>query len=349
MNSSLLSRTPDTAAMALAERLLGQPVLAAWPVPRGGNNRIYLVDVGTTCYALKHYPRQAGDKRDRLGTEYGAISLLHDAGISDVPAPIARSDGDGAALYEWIDGAPVDEVREAEIDAALGMLRRLAALSDDGAGADLKPASAACFSAGQVLAQIQDRFDRLGREVTAPPPALRTFLDDEFAPVHHILAEHAEHRLRRAGISVDGELASAQRLLSPSDFGFHNVLKRPAGGYAFVDLEYFGWDDPAKLVSDFLQHPGHELSPPMAERFEAGASSLFTARDPQFATRLAALRPLFGLIWCLILLNEFLPVSQARRGLDEGEVAAAQAAQLDKARDRLMRLWRRYESCQAAP
>ncbi|MEQ9638566.1 MAG: aminoglycoside phosphotransferase family protein [Alphaproteobacteria bacterium] len=349
MNSSLLSRTPDTKAMALAERLLGQPVLAAWPVPRGGNNRIYLIDAGTTCYALKHYPRQASDTRDRLGTEHGAIALLHRAGFTDVPAPIARSDADGAALYEWIDGAPADEVGEPEIDAALDLLRRLVELSDNGAGEAFGPASAACFSAAEVLSQIQQRFDRLGREVTAPLPALRAFLDDDFAPVHHILADDAEHRLHRAGVPLDGKLAPAQRLLSPSDFGFHNVLRRPDGGYAFVDLEYFGWDDPAKLVSDFLEHPGHDLDSAMASRFAAGASALFAARDPHFTERLAALRRLFGLIWCLILLNEFLPASQARRGLDDDDAAAAQSAQLDKARDRLMRLWRHYESCQAAP
>jgi hypothetical protein len=349
MNSSPLpSRAPDTSAMALATRLLGQSVLAAWPVPRGGNNRIYLVDAGSACYALKRYPCQDGDGRNRLGTEFRAVELLHGAGFADVPAPIAADARESAAIYEWIDGAPVEEIGVAEIDAALDLLRRLMALSDSGAGRDLSPASAACFSVAEVLAQIEARFNRLGEALPNPPEALRRYLDDEFAPVHHILAEATEHRLRRVGIALDGVLRPEQRLLSPSDFGFHNALRRPAGGIVFVDLEYFGWDDPAKLTLDFLMHAGHALPPEMAERFEAGAVALFGACDPQFAERLAALRPLIGLIWCLILLNEFLPDTVVRRGLGADAAAATQAAQLARSRERLLRLWRRYESCQPA-
>lgn len=349
MNSSRLPRrAPDREAMTLAGRLLGTAVLAAWPVPRGGNNRIFLVDTGSACYALKLYPRQAGDRRDRLGTEYGAIGLLHGAGFANVPAPIAASAADGAALYEWIDGAPVDEVGPSDIDAALDLLRRLTALSDSGAGADFAPASAACFSAADVLTQIEARFNRLAQTLASPPAELRRFLDDEFVPVHHILAEAARHRLQRAGVPVDGALHPGRRLLSPSDFGFHNALRRPGGDIAFVDLEYFGWDDPAKLAADFLLHPGHALSPAMAQRFENGAVALFGARDPQFADRLAALRPLFGLTWCLILLNEFLPETAARRGRDTRDGEAAQAVQLARSRELLLRLWRRYERCQPA-
>src|SRR5690606_39056346 len=115
------------------------------------------------------------------------------------------------------------------------------------------------------------------------------------------------------------------------------------------DLEYFGWDDPAKLVSDFLLHPGHRLPAGQAARFEAEARALFGADDPQFEARLTALFPLYGLCWCLILLNEFLPDTRARRGLEDDVAAeAAQAVQLAKAAALLLRLWSDYESCRPA-
>ena len=47
------------------------------------------------------------------------------------------------------------------------------------------------------------------------------------------------------------------RVLSPSDFGFHNALRRPDGTIVFVDFEYFGWDDPAKMMADAMLHPGN--------------------------------------------------------------------------------------------
>jgi len=65
------------------------------------------------------------------------------------------------------------------------------------------------------------------------------------------------------------------------------------------------------------------------------------------AFRLETVYPLFGLKWCLILLNEFLPAALARRdfaaggGLDAGEV---RRRQLDKAASLLKRILNDYES-----
>ena len=54
-------------------------------------------------------------------------------------------------------------------------------------------------------------------------------------------------------------LPKSERCLSPSDFGFHNAICDVNGVYHFVDFEYFGWDDPAKMICDFILHPGMDL------------------------------------------------------------------------------------------
>ncbi len=58
------------------------------------------------------------------------------------------------------------------------------------------------------------------------------------------------------------------------------------------------------------------------------------------AVEIAALRPLFGLCWCLILLNEFLPERWFRRAYADAGLnhATAQARQLDKAEGMLRRM-----------
>jgi hypothetical protein len=56
--------------------------------------------------------------------------------------------------------------------------------------------------------------------------------------------------------------------------------------------------------------------------------------DPGYSQRISLYRPLIGLRWCLILLNEFLTAGLARRreaGQTEA-AAVAQARQLTKAR-----------------
>ena len=60
-------------------------------------------------------------------------------------------------------------------------------------------------------------------------------------------------------IGFEKRIPRTQQILSPSDFGFHNVIKTKQG-LRFIDFEYFGWDDPVKLITDFIWHPAMDLS-----------------------------------------------------------------------------------------
>ena len=96
---------------------------------------------------------------------------------------------------------------------------------------------------------------------------------------------------------------------------------------AFVDFEYFGWDDPAKLVAEALLHPGARMSDDARTMMGNGLRGVFDS-DPDFALRLEALFPCFGLRWALILLNVFLPGYVASRQL--APTAADRDLQLSK-------------------
>ena len=69
----------------------------------------------------------------------------------------------------------------------------------------------------------------------------------------------------RAGKPTDGAMVA--QCLSPSDFGFHNVIRRADGPFCFLEFEHAGWDDPAKLVADFVLQPEAPLSDLAARRF----------------------------------------------------------------------------------
>ena len=45
-------------------------------------------------------------------------------------------------------------------------------------------------------------------------------------------------------------------IISPSDVGIHNMLENE-GSYKYIDFEYSGKDDIAKLCLDFVQQPNH--------------------------------------------------------------------------------------------
>jgi len=119
----------------------------------------------------------------------------------------------------------------------------------------------------------------------------------------------------------------------PSRLRFHNSLRRSDGSLAFVDFEYFGWDDPVKLTADILLHPGRPLSLPQRHRFRGAAVRVY-GEDPIFERRLGAYLPLLALRWVLILLNELIPERWQRRVLagDTASWSDAKVRQLNRAR-----------------
>jgi hypothetical protein len=169
-------------------------------------------------------------------------------------------------------------------------------------------------------------------------------LQEELVPELETIVGWSRARLGR---SFDDELPLSLKTLSPSDFGFHNALRIAGGSIVFLDFEYFGWDDPVKLISDFLLHPAMALSPNLKRRFASSLSARFSGTTP-ITRRLEALYPLFGLKWCTILLNEFLPEHLLRRrfaALSGGDDQESQATQLTKARNMLQRIHLEYEHC----
>lgn len=323
---------PDESVESLreiAKRLLGVREVALERLDGGQNGRVYRVTASSRSYALKTYFRHAADSRARMETEFASLTFLRECGERCIPAPLAADGGHACAVYEWVEGEVVapGRLKAQHIDAATAFLSRLAALARRPEAAYLRSASEACFS-GRALVDVLHRRLALLLAQTEYRD-LAGFLHAELSPAINAIATRSGKRL---GEAFDRDLALRFRTLSPSDFGFHNALLRPDGTLIFLDMEYFGWDDPVKTISDFVLHPGMTIPPVLKQAFVASMLREF----PEAAGRLAAFYPLFGLKWCLILLNEFLPAHLARRrfaGMSEHDIAARQNEQLAKARN----------------
>jgi len=295
----------------------------------GGNNRVYHVVARDAAYALKCYGAIESD-RDRLSQEYDGLSFLAEAGIArSIPAPYAIDRENRCALYEWIDGDKLSPHGIDDIDAAMTFLGQLHRVRNHPSAAALPPATEAVLQPLDLLAQLRRRLTRLA-SVRATERALADFLDAELEP------ELTRRTARLAALADDGPLPLHARTLSPSDFGFHNTIRRSDGSLVFIDFEYFGWDDPVKLVADFLWHPGMQLSLAERRRFVEGVTARF-AGDPGFYRRLELTFPLYGIRWALIMLNEFVPALRARRAFsgNGGDWTKVKSQQLAKARTAL--------------
>jgi hypothetical protein len=317
---------------SLTSDLLGKSVESVERVRAGRNSRVFRLKADDSIqYVCKLY-----FGIDRLRTEFSGLTFLWDNGERAVPRPLVADEGVACAIYEHIDGSPVlRSTEESDIEQAVAFLMRLRSYADRDGSDLLPPAAEACFSVEAIITNIRSRLSRL-TEVQDEHQLLRSYLQDEFAPA---LME-MENSLDAGGLALNTELERQERTLSSSDFGFHNAIRRPDGEIAFVDFEYFGWDDPAKLMSDFMLHPAMQLSDVLKKRFFEGTVACFQKFGP-VARRLQNVYPLFALKWCMILLNEFLPDQMERREFaieqpqDRGE---SQSMQLQKARKMLSKV-----------
>lgn len=292
-----------------SELMTGVPVTNIEPIPGGGNNRIFRIETNTDVFALKIYPSSPDDKRERLNAEFNGLSFLHEQNLREVPRAIARDDAHDAALYEWVLGKPIGVVGNNDVLSASRFIQHLLDVSRADIAIELPIASEACLSASELVKQIEDRFKKL--EQATSSDTLHAFLKHQFAHCFKEISERAINIYQTGSALYDADLDNLYCTLSPSDFGFHNAIRTENGEIVFIDFEYFGWDDPVKLVSDFILHPGHTLTDQQKMRFVTEAFNTYR-NDPLFRVRFDALFPLYGLRWCMILLNAFLPERMAR-------------------------------------
>jgi len=278
---------------------LGQNALThATLIRAGGNNQIWRLTSAQLNCILKLYPQQNTDVRDRLDTEWNALSFLAAQKLDTVPKPLARHAQ--TALYEYIPGEKILDANPDDITQMAAFFLSLQAFRPQ--AQQIAPASAACFSTADALQQLQSRYHKLIGVATAYP-ALRDFLQAELAPLAAKFSKFPSYSSLPAGLQA----------LSPSDFGLHNAIRRPNGRLVFVDFEYFGWDDPVKATADVAWHAGMELAEPLSKQFQRQMIDFFSETDRHFAQRLQDMLPIYGLIWCLIMLNEFIPEVWERR------------------------------------
>ncbi|MBU4296650.1 MAG: aminoglycoside phosphotransferase family protein [Desulfobulbaceae bacterium] len=318
-DSELMENQP-----AVFARLLGKDIVAMKPLQGGRNSRVFCLVCPDRCfYAGKVYMADPDDCRDRLRTEFRALSFLWECGERSIPKPIAMCRQSSSAVYEFVRGTtPTLAVNEAAIDSAVAFLGRLKDYGKRGGGSSfIGDASEACFSGADIATNVTFRLQRMWTltDCGEATDMVQAFLQDDFSPFWDEVQQWHREKLNESGKDFDESLSSAQRTLSPSDFGFHNCLftEDRQRKIVFLDFEYFGWDDPAKMIADFLLHPGMSLPVHLKRQFFARITTSFSD-CPQLADRVESVYPLHGLKWCLILLNECLSTGMKRRRFAAG-------------------------------
>lgn len=316
--------------------------LAAAPVRMagGGNNRVFEVrsEQGDR-YLLKHYFSQLGDLRNRFEAERLFYRLTAVAAPGMAPRAIGWDAGAQVALLEFVAGQKLapGEVGPAEMRAALDFFTAINLARDSTEALALPAAAEACFSLAEHCNTVDRRISRL-RDIPVFAPIEReasAFVAQALTPAW----DQALAAVRARG--PEEPIVRHERCISPSDFGFHNSLRRPDGSLVFLDFEYSGWDDPAKTMCDFFCQPAVPAPEAAFDSFvRAAGEALKLADVDHFLARSRLLLPIYRLKWCAILLNEFVRTDHGRRAFALGRDVAEErkVTQLAAAR-RVLATW----------
>jgi thiamine kinase-like enzyme len=295
----------------------------------GGNNKAFAVYTKSKKYLAKIYYSHPSDTRNRLNAEYSFLEYARKIGIECVPKSIFSIPQKNIGLYEFVQGRKLtsSELEVQHITQAANFVRALnERVEKDNA---LPTASEGCFSIEQHLLLTDMRVKKL---LSLPISSeidrqARLFVGE----LHSVWKKLKDAIVAKSG-SISIQLNATDRCISPSDFGFHNALLRDNGEICFIDFEYAGWDDPAKMIGDFFSQPAIPVSLKHFDTFISEALG-YSKNRHVLAERARLLFPLFQIKWCCIFLNDFLPNAARRRQFSNptSEPLQRKRLQLEKA------------------
>lgn len=325
----MTSHGSDRDPTEVVHSLYGERPSSCVRLSGSGNSGLYRVALSADSFALKIYPPVTDDPRPRLRHEVLALLFLNQHRQADIltSRPIACNEELGALLMSWLSGRPAFPEDPGDLERLRDFIQRFRTLSRVAAARSLPEAIGASLSA-RALADELDRRSHVLRTEGVQDRRLLKFLELRLGPALTRALTFCEDRYVEFDLDLERRLSRRESVLSPSDFGLHNALRLESGALALVDLEFFGWDDPVRLVVDTAIHPASGRGLDDWRRAVNILSEPFL-KETGFRHRLVALAPLIAARWALIVLNEFLPTVWRRRqlagqNLDWETVAQAQ-------------------------
>ncbi len=307
----------------------------------GGNNQVFRLSGGSQDYVLKRYFQHPTDSRDRFNTERAFYDLLSNGGVQRIPKPHFWDGEHRLGLFTFIHGRKLgaQEINREAVDQAVQFIIQINSFRQDPAAQAIPAASEAGFSVREQVDSIARRVAAAGQiELHSDLDAQASgFVQNDLVSAWRETSAAIARRCQ-SNPQLNQPLELPQRCLSPSDFGFHNVLLAGDGQLRFLDFEYAGWDDPAKLICDFFCQPQLPVDFAFWDDF-AKPVAAGLGGDASLTFRAATLLPAYQIKWCCIILNHFAKAGRARRKFARGpEAEAARADQLVKARRLLQNL-----------
>ncbi|MAE43042.1 hypothetical protein CMO93_04675 [Candidatus Woesearchaeota archaeon] len=303
------------------------------PIAGGRNNKVFCVEYENGKKALlKSYFDDPINKKDRLRNEFNFLKFVYGGGIKCVAKPYCADFDNNLGLYEFIEGnkPKVEGIDENKIKQALNFFSQINSNKDF---INLHVATEAYFNIKGHIGNIKNRIERLENiSINSKiDEEAKEFIKNQLLVCWREVQEFIAKASKEQKININENISDQEKCLSPSDFGYHNCLLDKSNKLFFLDFEYSGVDDPAKMVCDFFCQ--NEIPVPMKffNMFIEQVAKTLEDED-KFKERVKILFPLYKIKWCCIILNEFSKEGSERRNfaLEPKDLEENKKKQLEK-------------------
>lgn len=259
-------------------------------------------------YALKCFDPEKLSLRPAFEREKHFYRLLKSLNTHQTPVLIASGgEEEGTLLLSRISGRSLREreINRKVVQQAADFIVSVNPVNDPEIARSTPMALDACCAISDHLnagAELVAQTQQCRKHADVPTLA---FLNDELEPVWQKVLGAVLGQFQTASIDIHQSLPQKQRILSPGNFGFHNVLLTPEKDLCFVDFAQSGWEDPARLINQFFCFG---RLPPKIDHWETVIRALqnLSVLDPEFAIRARILLPIYQVIRaCRLVLQGF--------------------------------------------
>ena len=284
-------------------------------ISSGRNSNVLIIESQHRKYAIKKYFCNPHDSRNRLQTEFHFLELMEKMDIKCVPRTVGFNQKYGYGFYSYLEGLRINEIENHHITQAADFIK---SINEKYQPSSFKFASEACFTYSDYINSIRNRISGLQNSLI-----IKKGIVEEKAL--NFLANKILPKFKNLEIDTEMNFYTDQRILSPSDFGFHNMLEYNEK-IKFIDFEYAGEDGISKLIGDFICQPDKQLTKSQADYFIGNLATNFDI-NLLFLNKIITLT---RLKWTCLMLNVFHEHSLQKERVSSLNRSSYLDQQLDK-------------------
>ncbi len=282
-------------------------------IKSGKNNFVGKIFYKNKLCIYKKYLKnnKTGIHYSRYKSETSFLNFLRKKNIKNLPSILSSNALNQENIFNYIDGKKVNNVGKKDIQQCINFIRKINFNSSKKKFLYKQKATEACLS-------LKDHIDTAEK---------RIFMLSRFSKNYGLykkaklfVRNELKNSFKKRMIKINKlfskkeilrKLKPNELILSPSDFGFHNIIKKNDKLY-FFDFEYAGMDDPVKLICDYICQPDYKLNKKQINFFYTNILKLFRKKET-IDKRFKAVIGIHRIKWCCIILSEMLSKQYFKR------------------------------------